>query len=158
MDDALKKQANIQEAFAVLGAFLESDDWHPELMPQRLAYRMVFSGKNFDFVCYAQILVDVEMFLFYVVAPIKISDELKCSVAEFITRANYDLRVGNFEMDFRDGEVRYKSSLNFANVQLTAELIKNAIYPAALTAEAYMPGLMSIVYNGKSPEEAIEIV
>ena len=33
-------------------------------------------------------------------------------VCEYLTRANYGLTVGNFELDHRDGEIRYKVSIN----------------------------------------------
>jgi hypothetical protein len=65
------------------------------------------------------------------------------------------LRIGNFEMDYSDGEVRYKSSLDFEGEPLTTPLIKNAIYPAVQTMDRYLPGLMSVVYGDKSPSEAI---
>jgi hypothetical protein len=77
------------------------------------------------------------------------------AVAEFITRANYGLRIGNFELDFDDGEVRYKSSLDFEGLALTPELIRNTIYPAVQTIDRYLPGLMSVFYASKSPAEAI---
>jgi hypothetical protein len=76
-------------------------------------------------------------------------------VAEFITRANYGLRIGNFELDFRDGEVRYKSSLDFEGETLTPGLVKFAIYPAVQTMDRYLPGLMGVIYGHKPRAEAI---
>lgn len=34
--------------------------------------------------------------------------EMMARMAEFICRANYNLKNGNFEMDYRDGEIRFK--------------------------------------------------
>ena len=65
------------------------------------------------------IRVDLEEFLFYAVAPIKTPDEVRPAVSEYVTRANYGLRIGNFELDYGDGEVRYKSSLNFEGQDLS---------------------------------------
>ena len=65
------------------------------------------------------------------------------------------LRIGNFEMDFGDGEVRYKSSLDFEGAELTSELISHAIYPAVQTMDRYLPGVMGLLYGDKSPAEAI---
>jgi hypothetical protein len=76
-------------------------------------------------------------------------------VAEYITRANYGLRIGNFEMDYSDGEVRYKSSLDFEGEPLTPKLIKNAMYPAVHTMDLYLPGLLGVMYGNKTPAEAI---
>ena len=63
--------------------------------------------------------------------------------------------VGNFELDFSDGEVRYKSSIDFEGEPLTPGLIKHAIYPAVQTMDRYLPGLMSVTYGSKSPSQAI---
>jgi hypothetical protein len=51
--------------------------------------------------------------------------------------------------------VRYKSSLDFEGAVLTPELIRNAIYPAVQTTDRYLPGLMAVIYGGKSAAEAI---
>ncbi|MBP8974021.1 MAG: YbjN domain-containing protein, partial [Anaerolineae bacterium] len=78
------------------------------------------------------------------------------AVAEFLTRANFGLRIGNFELDYHDGEVRYKTSLDFEDEKLTPALIRNAVYPAVTTMDRYLPGLMKVVYGGRTPYEAIE--
>lgn len=153
--DQNEHKENSLQAFAILGQFLEKDKWHPQQLEDRYVYRMGFSGKNGQTACYAQIRVDLEQFIFYVIAPVKAPEEARLAVAEFITRANYGLRIGNFELDFNDGEVRYKSSLDFEGVTLTTELIEHAIYPAVQTMDRYLPELMKVIYGDKPPAEAI---
>jgi len=148
--------ANGWRAFATLTDFLHDDGWHPNQLDDKSILRVYFSGDNGDVRCYAQIRVDLEQFLFYVIAPVKAPEEIRAAVAEYVTRANFGLRVGNFEMDYADGEVRYKSSLDFEGVALTPELIKNAIYPAVHTMDFYLPGLLSVMYGNKTPAEAID--
>ena len=148
-------EINASRAFTTLGQFLEDDGWYPQQLEEKTIYRMGFSGKNGQLTCYAQVRVDLEQFLFYAIAPVKVPEEARMAAAEFITRANYGLRIGNFEIDFSDGEIRYKSSLDFEGAVLTPELIRNAIYPAAQTLDHYLPGLMSTIYGGKSAVEAV---
>jgi hypothetical protein len=147
---------NSLQAFATLGQFLTEDEWHPQQLEERYIYRMGFSGKNGNTTCYAQIRVDLDQFLFYVLAPVKAPKETRPAVAEFITRANYGMRIGNFEMDYSDGEVRYKSSLDFEGATLSPEWIKHAIYPAVQTMDRYLAGLMSVIYGQTPPEQAID--
>ena len=40
-----------------------------------------------------------------------------------------------------DGEVRYKSSIDFEGAELTPSLIRNTIYPAVQTMDRYLPGI-----------------
>lgn len=149
---------NAQQAFITLGTFLEEDGWYPQQIEGRPIYRMGFEGRNGRYACFAQIRMDLEQFLFYVMVPTKVPEALRPAVAEFLTRANYGLRIGNFEMDYADGEVRYKSSLDFEGALLTPALIRNAIYPAVQTLDRYMPGLMAVIYGGQTPEDAVRAI
>ncbi|MDX9954843.1 MAG: YbjN domain-containing protein [Anaerolineae bacterium] len=149
---------NGQQAFATLGTFLAEDGWYPQQIEERTIYRVGFEGKNGRYSCFAQIRLDLEQFLFYAIAPTKAPEAARAAVAEFLTRANYGLRIGNFEMDYSDGEVRYKSSLDFEGALLTPALIRNAIYPAVQTLDRYLPGFMSVIYGGQTPEAAIQTI
>lgn len=142
-------------AFQAVGEFMQEDGWHPQVLDDNFVYRSYFVGHNGEVTCFAQVRADLEQFIFYVVMPVRVPAEMRPSVAEYITRANYGLRIGNFEMDFDDGEVRYKSSIDFEGVELSPGLIRNTIYPAVQTMDRYLPGLLSVVYGGKSAEDAI---
>ena len=145
-------------AFDTLRQFLETDGWYPQPLEEKTIYRMSFDGKNGELRCYAQIRVDLEQFLFYAVAPVKVPEEARSDVAEYLTRANYGLRIGNFELDYRDGEVRYKTSLDFEGETLSDNYIRNTIYPAVQTMDRYLKGLLSVTFGGRTPLEAIEEV
>ena len=144
------------EAFDLLSNYLDDDEWFPRRIEGKFAYSMSYSGKNGDLRCYAIVRVDLEEFLFYAVAPVKVPEEVRMSVAEYLTRANYGLRIGNFELDYSDGEVRYKSSLDFEGQMLTQDLIRNAIYPAVHTMDRYLAGLLRVSFGGATPHEAID--
>ncbi|MBN1287521.1 MAG: YbjN domain-containing protein [Anaerolineae bacterium] len=142
-------------AFEALGRFLAEDGWHPQQLEGKTIYRTNFLGKNGELRCYAQIHTELQQFIFYAVATTRAPEEVRLAVAEFITRANYGLRIGNFEMDYSDGEVRYKSSIDFEGIELAPNLIRNAIYPAVQTMDRYLMGLMRVMYGGQTPYEAI---
>lgn len=146
------------KAFETLTQFLDQDGWYPRKLDNRYSFTMTYNGQNGDLRCYSIVRVDLEEFLHYAIAPIKIPEQVRFAVAEYITRANFGLRIGNFEMDYADGEVRYKSSLNFEGQDLTSDLISNTIYPAVQTMDRYLPGLLRVSYGGATPLEAIEEV
>jgi hypothetical protein len=152
------EQRDDRDAFRTLGEFLEEDEWYPQQLEGKTIYRVGFNGHNGQMSCYAQVREDLEQFLFYVLSPVKAPEESRPAAAEFITRANYGLRIGNFELDYSDGEVRYKSSLDYEGVALSPELIKNAIYPAVRTMDRYLPGLIKVIYGDQSPAEAISAI
>jgi hypothetical protein len=149
-----REGGNGLQAFVTLGRFLETEGWGPEQVEDAPIYRVSFSGEGGPITCYAQVRVEEEILLCYAVAPVRVEEALRPAVAEFVTRANYGLWIGNFEMDWSDGEVRYKSSLDFEGVALTPELIRNAISPAVQMMVCYLPGLLSVI-GGRSPAETL---
>lgn len=55
-------------------------------------------------------------------ALIPVSNRLK--VAELLTRINYDLVVGNFELGLDDGEMLFKTTLDLADGELTRAMFE----------------------------------
>ena len=74
--------------------------------------------------------------------------------AEFITRANFALLVGNFEMDYADGEIRFKVSVDFEGGTLTPIMIRNMISYCAITVNRYYGSLMGVLFGNLDPAEA----
>ncbi len=145
---------NAELAFQTLGKWLEEDDWHPTQIEGVLAYRTGFAGDHARVVCIAEIRAQ-QQFLFYALVPNKVPSDRRVPVAEALTRANWGLRIGNFELDFSDGEIRFKSSLDFEGELLTPALIRNTVYPAVATLDHYLPAIMAVAYGDKDPAEAI---
>ncbi len=94
--------------------------------------------------------------LFLTYLPMKINEDKRAEVAEFLTRANYGLHVGNFEMDMEDGEVRYKTTgVTDEKTMPSLDVIRRLTYIGFSMFDRYVPSLLSIVYGEKTPLEAI---
>ncbi len=142
----------------LVGRFLEEDDWPVSPIEGRTVYKTGFEGKNGQFTCYAQERTEQEQFVFYSIFPVHTPENKTNEVAEFITRANYGMIIGNFELDYTDGEIRYKTSLDVEDVELSEPLIRHMVYANVLTMDKYFPGLMRVLYAGIAPLDAIEEV
>ncbi|MCL1889815.1 MAG: YbjN domain-containing protein [Desulfovibrionaceae bacterium] len=80
----------------------------------------------------------------------------RLKVAEYITRANYGLKFGNFEMDFNDGEIRYRMTVSCEDrTDLSESLVMGSIIIPMRMYERYGDGLIAVMYGIKSPEDAI---
>jgi hypothetical protein len=90
---------------------------------------MGFSGANGSWMCFAQAQDDNQRFIFYSVMESKVPANKRQTVAEYLTRANYGLVLGNFEMDFSDGEVRYKTSIDVEGGQLVPQMVRSVVIP-----------------------------
>lgn len=138
--------------------FFAEEDWRFAEMEGQSALRLGCTGENGEWTCYAQIKEEPGRFIFYSVIAAKALEARRSAVAEFITRANYNLVLGNFEMDFSDGEIRYKTSAYLEEIEPTKDLFHTLVYTNLLVTDKYLPGIMSVIYAGMSAEQAIEHV
>ena len=142
----------------VVERFLESDDWPVSKVAGCEVIKTSFEGKNGQFACFAQERVEQEQFVFYAVFPVHTPENKTNKVVEFITRANFGMIIGNFELDYSDGEVRYKTSVDVEDVEISGALIRHMVYATVLTMDKYFPGLMRVLYAGIDPASAINEV
>lgn len=91
----------------------------------------------------------------YAVMPMSAKTKL-AEMAEFITRANYGLRNGAFEMDYGDGEVRFHMTFPMAGVRADPELVGAILGGCAQMLHKYSKGFMEVLMGMKSPEAAVK--
>jgi hypothetical protein len=115
----------------------------------------MFQGENGTWVCYAHAREEQKLFIFYSVCQVNAPEDKRMAVAEFLTRANYGLLIGNFELDFNDGEIRYKTSIDVEGDRPSPALVQQLVYANVLTMDRYLPGIMTVIYGSASPAEAI---
>ncbi len=104
----------------------------------------------------AQVIEAENRFVFYVEFRAVAPEKQYAPVAEFVTRANWGLLIGNFEFSYDQGITRYKSSLDFGDAPLTADLIKHAIVAARDVCEIYADALQSVIAGESGAKAAIE--
>jgi hypothetical protein len=154
-EDVKLDHANGWAAYENVQQFLQIDGWYPEDIDGLTAYACRYVGTQSEFRVVLHINVELQQLYIYTIFPLMVPVERRSDMAELVTRANYGLRIGNFEMDFRDGELRYKASIDFEDVPLTHALIKNMIYPAVQTADRYHRAIMRVGFEGIDAAEAI---
>ncbi len=75
--------------------------------------------------------------------------------AELFTRANYGLPLGNFELDMDDGEIRFKTSLDYSGTTLELPIIASLVETAVGSLATYHTALVRTLYDGVPPKNAI---
>jgi len=143
------------QLYEAMRRFFEEEDWKFVEIEGEAALKLGCTGENGEWTCYAQIKEEPGRFLFYSVLSVKVPEAKRSTAAEFITRANYGMVLGNFEMDFADGEIRYKTSAYLEDIEPTKDFFHTLVYTNLLVMDKYLPGVMSVIYAGMSPEQAI---
>ncbi len=142
--------------------FLEQDEWYPERHPEEELIRVSFNGDNGRWQCLMRVRQNVQV-MFFSICPVTVPTERRPAMAEFLTRANYGLVLGNFEMDFEDGEVRYKTSIDVERIPFDLleqsawglDLFKDITYPNVLMMDKYLPGIMRVIASNEEPAAII---
>lgn len=99
-----------------------------------------------------------EQLMFYSVWPDPVPEARRGDVMEFLTRANYGLPVGNFELDLNDGEVRIKTAIDAEGIEVTPQLCGNLIDANLAIMDRYFDGLERVISGQATPAAAIEDV
>jgi hypothetical protein len=144
--------------YSSVEAFLTADNWPFSKLENQTIAKTSFKGKNGEFNCFIQAREEQNHLVMYSVLPVLALPARLDEVVVFITRANYGLIIGNFELDYEDGEVRFKTSVDLEDVAESAIQIRNIIYANVLTLDKYLPGLMRVIYGGVSAVEAIRMI
>lgn len=135
--------------------FFTEDDWNFTKLQGESVLQLPFQGKNGRWSCYAKAREEKKQFVFYSLCPITAPKDKRPAVAEFLTLANYGLMIGNFELDLNDGEIRYKTSIDIVGDRLSFALIKNLVYTNVTMMDEYLPGILLVINDDTSPQEAI---
>lgn len=106
------------------------------------------------------VLVDeeTEQLMFYSVLLDSAKPERRDEVMRFVTLANYGLPVGNFELDLEDGEVRFKTSIDLEDVELTERLCRNVVELNIMLMDLYYDGAMAVINGESGAAEAVAAI
>jgi len=146
--------SSTQTIFQAIVNFFKEDNWPFVQIKGQSALRLAFEGKNGKCDCYAQVR-EQQQFVFYSICPVNAPENKRLAVAEFITRANSGMIIGHFELDFTEGQIRYKTSIDVEDDSLCSALIKRLVYANVMMMDAYLPGIMSVIYGEVTPLDAI---
>ena len=79
--------------------------------------------------------------------PARIPESNRVKSAEMLARVNYELIVGNFELNLEDGEVMFKTTLDLADGQLTQEMFERAYQLNAQCVNEYYGQILRVGFG-----------
>lgn len=101
---------------------------------------------------------DDQQVAIYGVVPFAIRAERRAAALELLARINYGQVIGNFEMDLEDGEVRFKTSLDFDGAELTYNLLRQLFAANVSVMEHYLPVITAVCVEDRPVAHALAAV
>lgn len=113
-------------------------------------FRMPVRGLHGEWICIVRVFPESERLLVYSILPENVPLDRRPRLAELFARINYGLVVGNFEMDWADGEVRYKTSIDLESILPTATVVRNLIFSNFFSTDRYFEVIEEAIHTDAS--------
>ncbi|MBU2842672.1 YbjN domain-containing protein [Acidithiobacillus thiooxidans] len=131
-------------------------EWEAKMLPDYPVMTCALQVPNGTLDIFCHVHEDRERILFYLRPQnLDISAHKRLAVAEFVTRANYGLSLGNFELDMEDGEINFKTILQAPAAVLSTALLRPYLLLGVETINHYLPGLDKVLAGQETPAAAI---
>ncbi|MCI8660582.1 MAG: YbjN domain-containing protein [Lachnospiraceae bacterium] len=117
-------------------------------------FRIDADSRHGTWQTFCRIMEEEKRFCYYSLCPVNVPKEKIPYLGEVLTRMNYGLKVGNFEMDYETGEIHFKTYLDFTGQEKEKPAIAQCIYSNIVTFDHYFPKLMEAIHGGQEGREA----
>jgi len=87
-----------------------------------------------------------------------VPDDRRLAVAELLSRINVRLGFGNFELDFDDGEARFRVGEDVHGTQLTEAIVDRMMGYTIVTLDRYHEAVMTVGFGTVEPVVAMAAV
>jgi hypothetical protein len=84
-----------------------------------------------------------------------IPENRRVPIAEALTRINFLLSLGNFELDFSDGELHFRIGIDVEDGRLSEKMLSNMLCCTLHAMERFHVALMRIAFGDIEPETAL---
>ena len=100
------------------------------------------------------VLVREDNFSTLTTIPLAADEGNRLAVAEYLTRVNFNMRNGNFELNMETGEIRFKTYVHVGAGDVDPAAARLAIMLPFMMIERFGDGLVEVLFGFKSPREA----
>lgn len=120
-------------------------------------FRLGFTGEAGQLLCFVHYDEARGHGTVFALAPFVVAPDRRDEVARFITRANFGLPFGCFELDYDDGELRFRATAVFGAGPRTTAPLRSVLWASVAALDRYLPGLVATAQQGLSPDEALAL-
>ena len=142
------------EIRAAIEQYLKNDEWNYTFDEEREVIRCGINLRNRLKECRIIVDIDETKCLSLGLISLNCDEEHRVELSKFLTMVNYGLLLGNFEMDFNDGEVRYKIATNCKDCIPSQAVIEDSMMIPAIMFEQFGDAMIDVMFGYKTAEEA----
>jgi len=151
------KKMSMNNLEIAIKEYLDSQDWRykHDAEKRRFVLRMRLENEDVDGCTLVITARDEEDLSCKAIYEFNVPEKKRDLIVEYITRANYGLFLGCFQMDMDDGEVLYQTAGIYYDHRPMQQEVRRLIQVGIHMAELYGQGFYDVMYKGVTPEAAI---
>jgi hypothetical protein len=139
-----------------MAEFLDGRGWKFTVEQDKPLLQTVANGKTGRWHCVAIGGSDNEHLIFLSLLPVDAPPEKRVAVSELLTRINYQLAHGCYEMGFDDGEIRFRTSIPVISGQVQSEMLEYLVFANLCAFDNNFGAIMQVLYGECSAKAALE--
>ena len=121
---------------------------------ERGVFKLGFTGEHGD----VRMVVSAESDSLRIVTHpgYKVQQPSRVAICEAITRANYGMKIGCFEMDMEDGELLFKVCHLTGSLPVDEDTLEHLVFVGPAMMERYVPAFLSVIYGNEDVSLAVK--
>ncbi len=135
--------------------YFDGDNWNYHLLEDQNTIVLSFKGHNGEWNCIAQVRDEQQQIVFYSAYEESVPEGRREAVSKLLTRLNYQLVFGAFELDLDDGELNFRTAIDANGFIPEIRLIRNLVHTNITTMDRYLP-VINAVISGSEPKLALD--
>ena len=144
--------------FSRAAAYVDEIGWPATADETRGLIQTTYQTEAMPLHGYLHVFEERRQLVFYTLFPAHVERPRFPAAVEFVTRANYGLANGNFEIHWGHGGVRFKTSLSLGKAELQTPQLRPLLFGNVVTMYRYGQGLQALIETDCTAEEAIALV
>lgn len=136
----------------------EKDDWFYSFDEEQGIFRASIKLDGRLNHCDIKVRLNEDYYIVHSCIAINADEKSIPLVAEYLHRANYGLRIGSFELDYEDGEIRFKVCVDCGDdcdSMPSESVIYRSLEMGGVMFDTYGEGLLDIIFKNVSPIDAL---
>lgn len=143
------------KAMSQMRKFLDQQEWK-YLDEEAGVLRGLMTGQGSQWHWVARDTADGRFLLFYAYSPVNVPEQRLAAAAEYLMRANWGLYFGNFDMDWSNGQVCFRTCIPIGTSGVLIKALEHLVHASWAMMDRYLPGLFSVALGNGMPEQAVE--
>lgn len=148
----------MENLVVALERFFEREGITSERTEFNDVFKLGFAGDNGCFRGHVEVDEADRTVQVRTVAPVRVQKSKRRLVAELLTRINYQLLLGTFEMNMDSGTIICRTSIVLGKSDLHSDVMAHLLYANWHAMDEFFPAMSAVLFGGISPRQSLDRV